>query len=397
MTSTQQACPFSHVDYRNDGPMLSHYAMVNQEREEAPFYINDATPRPFWMITRYDHVLEVLQMPEYFSNSVSNALSPDRKVTFMPNNLDGEEHLRLRRVLNRWFSPTAVRGLDGLAKQRARELIAEIAPRGETDLVADLALRYPTEMFLATIGMPVEDGPLVLGWVNALFSNLYKGPEAEAAVASIREYFDAAIVDRLARPRDPETDFLTRMLDPQLGAEWLTHDDLTTVCLSLVTAGLDTTRSGLGYVFAHLAQRPVDRETLTSEPELIPKAIEEFVRLYSLILQEGRLVLADIDFHGLPMKAGDIVWLGIASANRDPRKFDDPDTFQLERPNTGHHLGFGYGVHRCLGMHLARHELEIVVSEWHKQIPDYQLRPGAELVERGHQLSLRSLPLVWSV
>ncbi|GGM20745.1 cytochrome P450 [Dactylosporangium sucinum] len=395
MSPDQLRCPVSHTDYRHDGPILSHYAMASAEREAEPFYLNDATSHPFWMLTRYEHVLEAIQMPEYFSNSVSNALSPDRKVRFMPNNLDGEEHLRLRRVLNRWFSPAAVRSLDGLAKQRARDLIGEIAPLGRTDLVDGFALRYPTEMFLATIGMPVEDGPKFLDWVGALFSNLYKGPEAEAAVASIRQYFDDAIEDRRRSPRDPETDFLSRMLHPDHGPQWLDQEDLKTVCLSLVTAGLDTTRSGLGYVFAHLATHPEDRQALVDDPELIPKAIEEFMRLYSLILQEGRLVLKDIDFHGLPMKAGDIVWLGIASANRDPRKFECPEEFRLDRANTGHHLGFGAGPHRCLGMHLARHELEVVVREWHRQIPQYGLAPGTELIERGHQLSLRSLPLAW--
>jgi cytochrome P450 len=386
----------SHTDYRDDGPMLSHYAMVAGEREAAPFYLNDATPRPFWMITRYEHVLEAINMPEYFSNRVSNALSPDREVRFMPNNLDGDEHLRLRRVLNRWFAPSAVRSLDELARRRAGELVDEISPVGECDLVASLALRYPTEMFLATIGMPVEDGPMFLEWVGTMFANLYQGPEAQAAIQSIVDYFDRAVADRRRHPRDPETDFLSRMTDPKLGPDWLGDDELKTVCLSLVTAGLDTTRSALGYVFAHLATHPDDRATLVRQPELIPRATEEFMRLYSLILQEGRLVVRDVDFHGLPMKAGDIVWLGYAGANRDPRKFPDPEAFRLDRDNTGHHLGFGAGPHRCLGMHLARHEIEVVVREWHARIPDYALAPGTALVERGHQLSLRSLPLVWS-
>jgi cytochrome P450 len=396
-TASPRSCPVSHVDYRLDGPMLSHYAQASKEREAEPFYINEATGRPFWMITRYEHVLEAMNMPEYFSNSVSNALSPDRKVRFMPNNLDGEEHLRLRKVLNRWFSPAAIRNLDHLAKRRAAELIKGIAPRGECDFVKDFGLQYPTEMFLATIGLPVEDGPLFLGWVGTVFANLYKGPEAETAIACITAYFREAIAERERKPHDPQSDFISRMLDPKLGPTWLSREDLVTVCLSLVTAGLDTTRSGLAYVFAHLAYHPDDRTVLLQNPGLIPRAIEEFMRLYSLILQEGRLVLKDIDFHGLPMKAGDILWLGVASANRDPRKFDDPDSFRLDRENTGHHLGFGAGPHRCLGMHLARHELEVVVREWHKLIPNYEVEQGTIVVERGHQLSLRSLPLVWSV
>ena len=395
MTTSREACPVSHVDYRLDGPMLSHYAQASGEREANPFYLNTATNRPFWMVTRYEHVLEAMRLPEYFSNAVSNALSPGRKMRFMPNNLDGDEHLHLRRVLNRWFSPAAVRSLDSLARTRAAQMIHDIAARGECDVVSDLALRYPTEMFLATIGMPVEDGPKFVAWVGALFSNLYQGPEAEAAVISINEYFEDAIEDRTRNVRDTDSDFLSHMLDPKIGATWLTREDLKTVCLSLVTAGLDTTRSGLGYIFAHLAAHTDDRIALINQPALVPRAIEEFIRLYSLILQQGRLVVKDIDFHGLPMKAGDIVWLGVASANRDPRIFEDPDNFDLHRENLGHHLGFGWGVHRCLGMHLARHELQIVVGEWHRQIPDYWIASGAELRERGHQLSLRSLPLVW--
>jgi cytochrome P450 len=97
------------------------------------------------------------------------------------------------------------------------------------------------------------------------------------------------------------------------------------------------------------------------------------------------------------MKKGDIVWLGLASANRDPRKFENPEEFVVGRPNVNHHLGFGAGPHRCLGMHLARHELVIAIDEWHKRIPDYQIASAEPLTERGGQLSLRNLPLRWKV
>jgi cytochrome P450 len=90
VTTSREACPVSHVDYRLDGPMLSHYAQASGEREANPFYLNTATNRPFWMVTRYEHVLEAMRLPEYFSNAVSNALSPGRKMRFMPNNLDGD-------------------------------------------------------------------------------------------------------------------------------------------------------------------------------------------------------------------------------------------------------------------------------------------------------------------
>src|SRR5207245_11484643 len=114
-------------------------------------------------------------------------------------------------------------------------------------------------------------------------------------------------------------------------------------------------------------------------------------------LRVGRLVTRGVDFRGQPMKAGDIVWLGVASANRDPRKFDHPDEFDPDRADLSHHVGFGAGPHRFLGMHLARHELLIALREWHVRIPDYQLAPGTTLMERGAQLSLSTLPLQWRV
>jgi cytochrome P450 len=386
-------CPVSHHDYRVPRPIFEHYGLLNAEREQSGFFLNDGADRPFWMITRYDEVLEAMRMPEVFSNDVSNVLAPDRPVRFQPNNLNPPEHTRLRKVLNRWFAPAAVRHIEPLVIRRAGELVDELVPRGECDLVADFALRYPTDMFLATLGLPVADGKRFVEWVDTLFANLYTGEQAEAAMESIMAYFDAAIDERLADPRDPEQDFLSHLLRP----DWLTREDLRTVCLSLMTAGLDTTRSALGYAFHHLATHPADRARLIAQPELIPRAVEEFVRLYSLILQDGRLVTRDVDFHGLPMKAGDLVWLGVASANRDPRKFDHPDSFDPDRDDLNHHLGFAAGPHRCLGMHLARHELAIALSEWHRRIPDYELAPGTELIERGAQLSLRGLPLRWSV
>lgn len=397
MTETVTGCPVSHHDYRIARPIFTNFELLNAEREQSAFFWNDGADHPFWMITRYDEVLEALQMPEVFSNEISNALSPKRPVKFQPNNLTGSEHIRLRKVLNRWFAPAAVRHIEPLVVSRCVELIEALSPAGECDLIADFALRYPTDMFLATLGLPVADGEQFVTWVDTVFSNLYMGPEAATAMESIKGYFDDAVSDRIAHPRDPETDFLSRMLRPDIAGDWLTHEDLITVCLSLMIAGLDTTRSALGYAFQHLAAHPGDRARLAADPTVIPKMVEELVRLYSLILQDGRLVTRDIDFHGLPMRAGDIVWLGVASANRDPRKFDHPDDFDPDRGDLSHHLGFGAGPHRCLGMHLARHELLIALREWHARIPDYRLAPGTQLIERGAQLSLSTLPLQWNV
>ena len=135
---------------------------------------------------------------------------------------------------------------------------------------------------------------------------------------------------------------------------------------------------------------------LVDQPELIPDAVEEFVRLYGLLIQDGRYVAEDIDFHGCPMRKGDIVWLGLAAADRDPRKFEDPDEFRLDREFTKH-LAFAAGGHRCLGAHLARSELIVALEEWLRRIPDFRLAEDGELQERGGQLMLLRVPLEWDV
>jgi cytochrome P450 len=391
--------PVVHTDYRVDRPAFEHYALLDADREAAPFLRAEFTPAPFWMVTRYEHVLEALQMPEVFGSEVINAMDPRMDIEVLPNVLNPPEHTKMRRVLNRWFSPAAVRRLEPLVLSHCIELIDELRPRGECDLVAEFAIRFPTDMFLATLGLPVEDGAQFLVWVEKIFAGFFGHDPAGAQRAQVEmhAYFNAAADDRVKRPRDPETDFMTRMVNAEIDGEQISRDDLLVICLTLMAAGLDTTRSALGYIFYYLATHPEDRHRVIADPSLTPKAVEEFIRIYPLVFQDGRLVKQDIDFHGCPMKKGDIVWLGLASANRDPRTFENPGEFVLGRPNANHHLGFGAGPHRCLGMHLARHELVIAINEWHKRIPDYEIASMQPLMERGGQLSLTTLPLRWKV
>jgi cytochrome P450 len=394
-----EGCPVVHTDYRIDRPAFEHYTLLDADREAGPFLRAEFTPVPFWMVTRYEHVLEALQLPDVFGSEVINAMDPRMDIEVLPNVLNPPEHTKMRRVLNRWFSPAAVRRLEPLVLSRCVELIEELKPRGECDLVAEFAIRFPTEMFLATLGLPVQDGAQFLVWVEKIFAGFFgHDPQgAQRAQAEMHQYFNAAADERVSHPRDPETDFMTRMVHAEIDGEPISRADLLVICLTLMAAGLDTTRSALGYIFWYLATHEDDRRAIIADPSLTPKAVEEFIRVYPLVFQDGRLVKQDIDFHGCPMKKGDIVWLGLASANRDPRKFADPGEVVFGRPDANHHLGFGAGPHRCLGMHLARHELVIAINEWHKRIPDYQIATAEPLMERGGQLSLTTLPLRWKV
>jgi cytochrome P450 len=302
-----------------------------------------------------------------------------------------------RHVLNPWFSPAAIARTEPLMRRRCGELIAALEPLGTCDLAGGLAMELPTEVFLAHLGLPIEDGAHLLPLVEAMFRGFFGGDpdELRATVEAIKAYFRTHLEDRRARPGDPQTDFLTYLLDADIDGAPLDSESAVTLAFTIMLAGLDTTRSALGYVFHHLATHPDHRRWLAEAPGDIPVAVEELLRAYPLLLQSGRLVTRDVEFHGCPLRAGDIVWLGLASANRDPRQFDHADGVVTDRASN-RHLAFGAGPHRCLGSHLARKELAIVLEEWLARIPEFTLRPDAVIGERGGQLMLRTVPIVWA-
>jgi len=389
-------CPVIDVDYRVSRPAFWHYEELNRRREESPAYWNE-DGAGYWMITRLAEIREALQDPTVFTNDAVSALDPDLPILLLPQMLNPPVHTKYRKVLNPFFSPRVVERLEPTTRQRCRLLIEEVRPQGGCDLINGFGLVYPTEVFIGLLGLPMEDARLFVPWVEAFFAGVTGDPaRAEQAAEEAYEYFRAVVSDRVRRPRDPATDFASYLLASTIDGEPLPQDQVVTICFTLMLAGLDTTRSQLGYIFWHLATHPADRRRLIDEPALLPGAIEEFARLYSLIIQAGRKVSRDIDFHGCPMKKGDMVWLGVSSANRDPRVFDHPDEFVPDRA-ANPHLAFAAGPHRCLGAHLARSELVIAFEEWHRQIPDYRLATTEPLRERGGQLTLLSLPLEWDV
>jgi cytochrome P450 len=391
-------CPVSHADHTVSTDAYGHYAVLDSDRERSRFLFNDTTEDGFWMIQRYDDVVAGFQNHGVFTNDVTSAMRPSRAAALLPQMLNGEEHAKLRRVLNPFFSPAAVRRMDEFATARAIELIEELRPTGSCDFVTEFAIRYPTDVFLRLLGLPVGDGEFFLPWSETLFAGLLGGDldEAMAARAKIFDYFEQAVNERRSAPRDPRTDLVSRLVEATIDGEPISQSDILTICMTLMLAGLDTTRSALGYIYADLARNEDHRRLVTENPQAVPEVVEEFLRLYPLVFQAGRYVGSDTDFEGLSMERGDIVWLGIGSANRDPRKFERPEEFIPGRAGGHQHLAFGAGPHRCLGMHLARHELAVVVREWHARIPDYRIAPGTRLEERGFQLTLRSLPLEWA-
>jgi cytochrome P450 len=209
------------------------------------------------------------------------------------------------------------------------------------------------------------------------------------------QYFGGLIEERRAAGDDQGHDIISSAIRWEIDGEPVQDQDLLSCLLLLFMAGLDTVAAQLSYGMHHLATNRADREQLAREPELVPAVVEEVLRAFPIV-QTARKVTTDTDFHGCPVKAGDMVVFPLGSANRDERAFPNGTEFQLERGPT-RHIAFGAGPHRCLGSHLARQEMVIALEEWHRRIPGYQLDPDRPAVEHGGGVyGLDSLPLVWA-
>jgi cytochrome P450 len=174
----------------------------------------------------------------------------------------------------------------------------------------------------------------------------------------------------------------------------VTDAEALAICFLLFTAGLDTVAATLGFIFKHLAEHPAHQQRLRDNPSLIPAAVEEYLRAFPIVVST-RLVVRDLDFHGVKMKAGERVTLGLMLAGRDAREFPQPDEVDFDRENVSH-ISFAAGPHRCLGSHLARRELTVALGEWLARVPPFRLKPGETPVTHSiGPFGVDYLPLVW--
>ena len=392
-------CPVKHLVVAADQAAGLYWQQGDELRETTPVFFNDHA-QGYWVVSRYEQVKDLYQNAELFSSESFTAWDPDPPYRFVPTQIDPPEHIKYRQLLNPKFSPGAVARREDAMREIAARLIAEVAPRGECDYVAEFAIRFPTEAFLDLIGLPTTDADQLVPWVEDFFLGLNGAPDKQegmvAALTSIRGYFVELLAARRAAPIDPEADLVSHLLSSKVDGEPLDEVILLDICTVLVLAALDTTRGQLGYLVQHLAEHPEDRRRVIEDPSLVANAVEESLRVHSIIFADARKATRDVEFYGCPVKKGDMVMGLVAAANRDPRRYDRADEFDLDRKGATH-FGFAAGPHRCLGAHLARKAMQVAVEEWHKVIPDYRIATDEQLVERGGQLTLLSLPLAWDV
>src|SRR5262245_38485814 len=271
--------------------------------------------------------------------------------------LDPPDHDRLRELLSRAFTPRQVARVRPITGEIAEELADEAASAGEVDLYDAFAQRLPLQVICSLLGIPSIDHAEVGEWTAALsLATATPTPEARVAADQAMLAFDAyvgrLVAERRARPGE---DLLSALIGVEEGGDRLSHDELVAMVVQLLYAGHETTRNLIGNGLFTLLRNPGELTRLRAEPGLLVRAVEEMLRYEPPILFVSRVALADVELAGVALRKGELLHLGLASANRDPEHFADPDRFDVGRTEN-RHLTFGWGMHFCLGASIARME-----------------------------------------
>ncbi len=375
-------------------PAGHFYDVVDDLRAKHRWYWNQCGPG-YWVLTRYQDIREAFQTPEIFSNESIVPVDPDPAYRFLPSLTDPPEHMKYRTPLLRWLSPKAVQGYMPFVRENAVALIDSFIASGRVEFLSGFAEILPARLLTFLLSLPVSEAEFFRDCALRLRDTVSRAGEQSTAVAAmgdLKSYFTEVVADHRRSPRDPATDFIASLLEARIDDRAFDDEEVLDTLMTLSFGSLDTTKSVMSWAMWHLATHPDDREWLVRDPGIIPSALEEILRAYPIVSM-GRKVKQDVDFHGCPMKKGDMVMLNQYSANRDPEVFDDPRQVKLDRsPNR--HVAFGSSEHRCAGSHLARAEIQVVIEEWHRRIPVYRVTEGTEV--RATASHIESLDLSWS-
>lgn len=383
-----------HFDHHDERLGAEPFEVSTRMRERCPVARTDAHGG-FWIVSDYENMRSIMQDPTgYTSAKGARIPAGGAHRPLPPLEVDPPEHAKFRGLIAKAFSPRNINALEPKIRKLCDMLIGRFQHQGSCDLIADLAAPLPTTIFVEMMGLPTDDTDKFHAWASAINHQAHVGETAMSAGEAQRqalEYLQGLIESRRDSPQD---DIMTALLDAVVDDEPIDPEDMLYMVFLLFLGGLDTVTSAMSFMFQHLAQRPELRQQILDDPTVIPAAVEEFLR-FEPVIMIGRVATDDVELGGCPVKAGDPVLLNSIAANRDPKAFDRPEEIDFTRTNNKH-LTFGVGPHRCVGSHLARLELRIVLEEFHSRIPHYAIAADATPTRHMNQVNgLDSLPLVW--
>jgi len=332
-----------------------------------------------WLPVTHEHVSQIAYDTEHFTSRsvVVTTYRPLAEAPIgnaPPISSDPPFHHDARRILLPAFAPKAIEPMEKDVRALCRSLLFDMvetaaANGGIVDAAVQYSQHIPVSVISLMLGFPAEDAELFRGFVHDIVEGVNVGLDQRfAAFHRLGEYIERQVLEHIENPRN---DLTTYLLNAKIGDEPLTVGHVRGSIVLLLIAGIDTTWSAIGSSLLHLATHPDDRSRLVAEPELMPTAIEELLRVYAPVTM-ARLVKEDVEIGGCPMKVDDWVLLPFPAANVDPAAFERADEVLIDREEN-RHLAFGLGIHRCLGSNLARLEVRVAVEEFLAAFPDFEL------------------------
>jgi cytochrome P450 family 142 subfamily A polypeptide 1 len=370
-----------------------HFAWM---RAHAPVFRDEAGG--VWGVATYDGVLRVSKDPEGFCSRMSSR--PDAPPIPSMINLDDPAHKRRRGLVNKGLTPRRVQDHEPAIRRICNELVDAVAERGTCDFVRDIAAPLPMAVIGDLLGVEPADRAMLLHWSDDLLAGTSATAPPEAmqramdAFAEYKQYSEAVVADRRARPRD---DMMSVLVHAEIDGQKLGDEDLLQEGLLILVGGDETTRHVITGGMEALLRNPDERRKLAANPALVPLAVEEMLRWVSPIKNMNRTATRDVELGGERIRAGDKLLLLYPSANRDERAFPEAHRFRVDRePND--HVAFGHGVHFCLGASLARLELRVMFETLLARLPDLELATSAPLPLRPSNfiVGIEEMPVVFA-
>ena len=343
-----------------------------------------------YLPTRYEDVRAVAYDTEHFSSRrvVVREVRPEQLIPSPPITSDPPHHKFAKQLLLPPFTPDEMETLKPRAKDICNELIDKFIGAGSCDAAQQYTRHVPVRVIAHMLGVPEDDGDLFIKWIHEILElGITDDATLMKAVQEMTQYFAVQVERRKAKPTQ---DLITRLMQARQNGEPLSDAHVLGSLRLLLIAGIDTTWSAIGSALWHLAKTPDDRKRLVAEPQLLPTAIEEFLRAYAPVTM-AREVIKETEINGCPIKTGNMVLLSFPAANRDPEMFPDADKVIIDRKEN-RHAAFGLGIHRCVGSNLARMEMTVAIEEFLKRIPEFSLAGPVKWSE-GTVRGPRQLPI----
>jgi cytochrome P450 len=364
-------------------------------------------PDGSWLLTRYDDILPVYRDPKLFSSDKKKEFGPkfgdtpllEHHTTSLIFN-DPPLHTRVRRAIVGAITQRHIAAMEPGLVKLVDDLLAAIAEKGEVDLIEDFAAAIPIGIIGNLLGIPQDEREPLRGWSLAILSALEPvlTPERAAngnrAVTDMKAYLKTLVDERRAHLRDPDTDVLTRLILGEEDGEPLTEKQLLHQCIFLLNAGHETTTNLIGNTLYALSKLPEQKALLIAQaPDVEPMklAVEEFLRFESPVQLGNRITTQEVRIGGFKLPPDSRITICIGAANRDPAQFPDPDRMHIARePNR--QLAFGFGIHTCAGINLARLEARVALSRFLSRFPNYTLAGDPVRDKRARFRGFQRLP-----